>query len=186
LTNNVTVTPPTGAGTWTELTATTFVASHGFVRWFWKRLTGADSGTWNFTFSGADGGGQTWSGLWSGRDTSATPLDFTTQGQDTTVTQPAALTGTATTGSDLVYGLSHFNSQTVNTAAGFTNRIADSNGESLFTADNTTSGSKSAQAAVGSSDWWWTTFASIKVPAPAAARSPIIVPSTAIIRAATR
>src|SRR5690242_21640761 len=70
--DTVTVTPPIGFTVKADLR--TLATSRGGLIVYWKRLTGADSGTYSFTWTGTP-----WraaiSGLWSGRTTSGDPFD---------------------------------------------------------------------------------------------------------------
>lgn len=72
-TANITTVP---GGFTLKTTLNTSATARGSLYVFWKRLTGADSGTYNFAWSGS-----AWraaaSGLWSGRVTSGDPFDGT-------------------------------------------------------------------------------------------------------------
>lgn len=100
--NGLAVTAPTGAGTWTQLGNGGFLSGANGFRLFWKRATGADTGTYAFTHAS-----QTSAGIafrLTGALASGTPVELLGTPAAVSGTAPPAQSGT-TTGSDelLVY-----------------------------------------------------------------------------------
>ena len=150
----------------TELAATTFnttTGKTGILRRARKVLSAADTGSYSFTLSGSNGGGVIWVGLWSGRDSSASQFDFDVVHLDSGTTQPTAISGVASAGSDVLYSFSDFNGGTAVTVPGFTPRLNDTTlGMHLFTADAVVAGTITAQSSATAANQWWTSLLSIK------------------------
>ena len=100
------VTPPSG---FTQKDSdTTNAGTEGGLRVYWKRLTGADSGTWDFTFS------TSWAGaaavLHRGRITTGDPFDGTNIARSTATvsTSPAVAVTPAEASGDAVWFATDF------------------------------------------------------------------------------
>jgi hypothetical protein len=175
---NNTVTPPTG---FQALTTPAFISSRGTVNWFYKQMSVAETGSnWSFVIGGATQN-IGWCTLLSGREMGANPFDFTpvVNSASTSSSGPAALSGTATAGSDAVYGFDEWNgnNSTGPNVPNFTARINDPAGAHLWTEDNLAAGTVTAQAAAnGSNNFYWTTLAVVKA---AAATTPVGWPGEA-------
>ena len=144
--NTAAVTPPTG---FTELghQAATGAQDHDTYV-FWKRATGADSGTYSFSWSGS-----VWrtgfASLWRGCATTGTPVDVyngATSGSTSVTASPAV--AVTTTGADrlLVWFAGTWDSTTWTTPTGFT-ALAPSGAPS----SRLTHGAYKTQAAAGAS-----------------------------------
>lgn len=132
------VTPPSGAGTWSEAPDSPVVVTGAHahdLRVFWKRATGADSGSYAFTIAA----GLAWRmGValrFSGVVGSGSPFDVTAAAIKTTTTDGStpAVTDT-TTGADRlwVWSASYFNGDaTCTPPSGFTERADISGGVAL-------------------------------------------------------
>lgn len=106
--DTVTITPPAGFTQKVDL-RTSAIARGGLVV-YWKRLTGADSGTYTFTWTGTPWRGAN-CGLWSGRVTSGDPFDGTvgTAESTTSVTTLNVSTSPAQANGDAVGFWTNFN-----------------------------------------------------------------------------
>lgn len=142
--NTVAITPPDG--TWTQKTdlATGAPASVGRLVVFWKRLTGADSGTWTFTHTASGPYRESAAALFSGRITTGDPFDVA-PGTAEAAGPVAAVTvnaiTTATAGDDLVGLATSFTGGAWTPASGLTERVDGGSDITLDTADGVTAGS---------------------------------------------
>lgn len=163
--SDVTITAPTG---FVELASTGFIGGRGNVRWFWKRLTTAETGSWAFTASASTQYAGS-AALFSGREETGNPFDFTSiTNTPSHVAQPDAVSGTASAGADLVFVPTQWNggapSLTASgTGATYVAKFHDTDsGMHLFVADNVTGGSVTAQpSATTSTDTWWVVFGAL-------------------------
>lgn len=120
--NNAAVTPPAG---FTQV-GTPAAVTTGNAQWhylFWKRATGADSGTYTFTWTGSTyNSGQT--GAYRGCITSGTPVELSTSAVNTTSTTTTPNLSFTTTGADrlLVWAGTNFSESNWTAPTGFTLR----------------------------------------------------------------
>lgn len=138
--DTVTITPPSGFTLKSDLR--TSATTRGGLVVYWKRLTGADSGTYSFTWSGTPWRGAV-CGLWSGRVASGDPFDGTVGTAESTTTVSTLNVSTSPTGAngDAVGIWTNFNGGTSWTApTNYTERV-DTNVITLDTRDAVASGS---------------------------------------------
>lgn len=147
------VTPPTG---FTELTFTTVPVTSTQVsrqRVFWKRATGADSGTYAFTHTSCTT--QAVALRYTGALASGTPVEVLgsyTSGATTSTTAP--ITGT-TGGADraVIYGFTDYTSSTITAPTGFTARTGvTSTDMAAFDKSQATAGTTGSVTATPPSD----------------------------------
>jgi hypothetical protein len=124
---NAVVTPPSG---FTEVTNSPVTVGNMSLHLFWKRATGADSGTYDFTFTGS----LTWRhGIAmriSGVNTSGVPFDVVTKGAGQSGTSGDALSMTTTVADTLLIHVgSNLNNRTYTPPTGFTSRFVDAAGD---------------------------------------------------------
>ena len=134
------ITPPDG--TWTnKADLNTSSTTRGRIAVYWKRLTGADSGTYNWSFASSFRAAAC--GLWTGRATSGDPFDGTPGAQQNTSTSTSANTSTipAASGGDSVGFWSNFNGGgTFNALTNYVEAF-DAGVLCMETRDNTAAGS---------------------------------------------
>jgi hypothetical protein len=123
---------------------------------YWKRLTGADTGTYSFTVS-ANVNTMAQAILLSGRMSSGSPFDTSTGATVTGGTasgSPPALTLTATTtGVDLLFATCSLNSNPSG-ITGWTYSINNPDDTALFTKVNQSSGQPGSTTPTGGTDSW--------------------------------
>ncbi len=135
-----------GSPAYARKSVTWSAASAGFrggLVVYWKRLTGADSGTYSFTWTGTPWRGAN-CGLWSGRTTSGDPFDGTvgTAESTTQVTTLNVSTSPAGSNGDAVGFWTSFNGGTSFTPpTNYTERADNSDVMCLDSRDAVTSGS---------------------------------------------
>jgi hypothetical protein len=95
--DTITITPPSGFTLKADLRSS--ATTRGGLVVYWKRLTGADSGTYSFTWTGTPWRGAN-CGLWSGRVTSGDPFDGTVGTAESTSTVTTLNVSTSPAGSN--------------------------------------------------------------------------------------
>ena len=139
--NTAAITPP--AGFTQKAALTTSGTARGTLYVFWKRLTGADSGTYSFTWTGSTFRAAA-AGLWSGRIATGDPFDGTVGTAESTsgVTTLNVSTSPAAANGDAVGFWTNFNGGGAFTApTNYTERQEASGVITLDTRDAVTSGS---------------------------------------------
>ena len=139
--DTITITPPLGFTLKADLR--TSATLRGGLVVYWKRLTGADSGTYSFTWTGTPWRGAN-CGLWSGRATSGDPFDGTVGTAESTVGVTTLNVSTSPAGSngDAVGFWTSFNGGTSFTPpTNYTERADNSDVMCLDSRDAVTSGS---------------------------------------------
>lgn len=163
------------AGFTNKVNLATSAGSRGRLAVYWKRLTGADSGTYTFAWTGSTFRSGI-SGLWSGRVTSGDPFDGTvgTAESVAAVTTLNVSTSPALAGGDAVGFWSDFS-----TAGGFTQPTGytergDTAAMTMDTRDNIAAGSTGNVTATQTTSDFMKAFLGVLAPAGAS----IKVPST--------
>lgn len=144
--NTKTITPDTG---FTQKYGPDSVPASHHTYWFWKRLTAADSGSYTFSWTGAEPR-QAVAVAFSGRVTSGDPFGAGThQSSALGTTAFPDLSITAEEGADAIAMYSAWNSGTLTSPTGFTGR-QNTNEVGLSTKDNVTAGTLAASSATWS------------------------------------
>lgn len=141
--DTMTITPPSGFTLKADLR--TSATTRGGLVVYWKRLTGADSGTYSFTWSATP---TPWRGancgLWSGRIASGDPFDGTVGTAESTSTVTTLNVSTSPSGSngDALGFWTNFNGGTSFTApTNYTERADNNDVMTMDTRDAVSSGS---------------------------------------------
>lgn len=165
----------------------TTAATHGRLIVYWKRLTGADSGTYTFGYTGTPFRAAA-CGLWSGRVTSGDPFDGTVGTNEPAAQSTTANVSTSPTNAngDAVGFWTNFNGGGAFTApASYTQRQSISGVIALETRDAVAAGSTGNVTATNTITDWMKAF--LGVLAPAGGAAPVRPPQpTSIQRAVFR
>lgn len=171
------ITPP--AGFTQKVALTTSAGSHGGLTVFWKRLTGADSGTYSFSWTGA-----AWReavcGLWSGRATTGDPFDGTVgtaESASTTTTLNVSTSPTLANGDALGMWTNFSTSTSWTPPTNYTER-QDGPAITLDTRDAVAAGSTGNVSATAVTTDWIKAFLGVLAPSGGAAPTPPLHPLT--------
>lgn len=169
-TGGATITPPTG------FTLDATITRPATVLWkhdrFWKRLTGADTGSYTFGLSVSQQV-MIGCGLYSGRVASGSPFDVATvtgaSAGTSMVACPSISITPVTTGVDLVYGNMNYHAGGGTAPAGWTNAATHVDGVLQCYKANQASGSSGSVACTSPAADQWTVMLSALVPPGGAA-----------------